>query len=162
MSDWPALPSDPSPTGLQSEPTEIDPCYRAYQQGIDPWKQPSVAPLPERDDHREQVFTLLSENIFLTLGVACDWPPFKNAAVDELLETRRQETAGDSDPLLEIIKAAGTGECLAYDEQTSPFPDQINRTRHGAIGVSPAISLHSNLITKNTRDSKSYLAAAAQ
>src|SRR5882757_403129 len=64
-------------------------------------KQPSVAPLPERDDHREQVFTLLSENIFLTLGVACDWPPFKNAAVDELLETRRQETAGDSDPLLE-------------------------------------------------------------
>jgi len=79
-------------------------------------KQPSVAPLPERNDHREQVRALLRENIFLTLGVACDWPPFKNAAIDKLLETRRQKTAGDSDLLLEIIKAADTGECLAYDE----------------------------------------------
>jgi len=79
-------------------------------------KKPSVAPLPERDDHREQVRALLRENIFLTLGVACDWPPFKNAAIDKLLETRRQKTAGDSDLLLEIIKAADTGECLAYDE----------------------------------------------
>jgi hypothetical protein len=125
-------------------------------------EQPSVAPLSERDDHGEQVFALLSENIFLTLGVACNWPALKNAAVDELLETRRQETTGDSDPFLEIIKAAGTGKCLAQNEQTSPFPDQVNRTRHGAIGVSPAISLHSNLLSKIARDSNSYLEADAQ
>jgi hypothetical protein len=36
MSDWPPSPSDLLPTGLQLAPREIDPCCRAYQQGIGP------------------------------------------------------------------------------------------------------------------------------
>jgi hypothetical protein len=124
-------------------------------------EQPPVTPLSERDDRRKQVFSLFGQGVFMTLGIAGDWPTLKDSSVDEFFKPRRQKIAGNSNSLLEVIKATDAGKRLTQYEQTSPFSDLINRTRQRAIGVSPAISLHWDLLSKFVCDSNSYLTASS-
>ncbi|KRR02291.1 hypothetical protein CQ10_18810 [Bradyrhizobium valentinum] len=78
----------------------------------------------------------------MTFGIAMEGASFENAPINELLETRGQKIARDSNPFLKVIETTDAAECFPQDKEASPFPDEINRTCHWTIGVGPAFSLH--------------------
>ncbi len=90
----------------------------------------------------------------MTFGIAVNGAPFQNAPIYEFFETRRQKIARNSDPLLKIIEPANTAECFPQDKEAPPFPNQINRTCHRAIGVGPAFSLHRRILGETEREFK--------
>lgn len=90
----------------------------------------------------------------MTFGIGVNRAPFQNAPIYEFFETRGQKIARDSDPLLKVIEPTNAAECFPQDKEAPPFPNQINRTCHRAIGVGPAFSLHRRILGETAREFK--------
>ncbi len=82
----------------------------------------------------------------MTFGITVNRAPFENAPIYKFLETRRQKIARDPNLLLKVIESPDARECFPQDKKASPLPYQVNRTRHRAIGLGPAFSLHGHIL----------------
>ena len=100
--------------------------------------QPAVAPLHQRDQHREQVRALLGQPVLvagalarLAVGDALEQP-----LVDELLQPRRGDRFADPDALGEVVEARRPVEGLAQDQERRARADESSAL---AIGQRSAV-----------------------
>ena len=68
-------------------------------------EQPSVAPLAQRDDGRQEIFPHLAQDILVPPGFVGDGLALEDSASDQLLQSRGQQIARDFELLLKIIES---------------------------------------------------------
>src|SRR5689334_1771425 len=81
---------------------------------------PLLAPLPQREDDRQQSLPLRAERIDHAPSIPWIGGPLQDAAGDELRQSVRQDVAGNAEPSLELLEMLEAVERAAQDQER-PF-----------------------------------------
>ena len=95
----------------------------------------AVAPLEQRHEDGPQVGALLGEPVLTAQRALLVRPLHQDPFLDEPLEPRLQDVAGDPEVLLQLLEAPDPQEDVADDEQRPPLAHHLERRRHRAVLV---------------------------
>jgi diaminopropionate ammonia-lyase len=105
-------------------------------------RRPPVTPLPHGRDHVPEIAALAGEPVFRTRRVIGVSHPLQDFAVDQVVQPLGKDVAGDPQPGLEVIEAGHAEEGVPDDEQTPPFPHDVEALGDRAVHVLKAGPLH--------------------
>ena len=86
-------------------------------------EQPTIAPMEQSHDHREQIQALVGEPVFMALRARLVPLPRQNIAIDQLRELGGKLGAGDPEIALEVDESAHAKEGLSQDEERPPITE---------------------------------------
>jgi protein ImuB len=94
---------------------------------------PLLAPLPERDYHRQQRLALVGQRIDHLAAVRLVLRALEDSARDQLGETVGQDVARDSEARLELLEMLEAVERAAKDQERPFLTEQLDRVRQRAM-----------------------------
>ena len=90
-------------------------------------RYPFLAPLPKRQQHRQQVAALFRQAIGDLAPVGGVGRAFENVVLDEPRQPVRKDVAGDAQRRLELFEMVETVEGAAQDQERPAFADRLKR-----------------------------------
>ena len=98
--------------------------------------QMSVSPVEEGDECRLELDAGPREPVFLARAAARHTVGLepKHPLGDQVLQTGREDVAGDAQSLLEDLEAGGALECLPEDQPCPPIRQDADGSGHRAVG----------------------------
>ena len=92
--------------------------------------------------HRPEVQALLGEPVLEVLA-ALDPRLLEHPALDEALQPRREDVAGDAEVVLHLVEAADAEEDLAQDQHGPALADDLERASQRADLIVVCVLQHS-------------------
>jgi hypothetical protein len=104
--------------------------------------EPVVAPLAQRDHHREEPTAHRREDVVVPLAGLVVGAAFEDAGLHQRVEPAGQHVAGDAEAFTEVVEAGDAQEGVAQDEQGPPLADHLQRPGDRAVHVLEGGSSH--------------------
>jgi hypothetical protein len=103
---------------------------------------PAVAPLHQREQHRNQIDALFGEHVLVPLGpLLIDAAP-QDPLGHERLEAIAEDVRRDAEILLDRTEASNAVSDIAQDQRRPPLPGDVERARDRARLLGEDRSLH--------------------
>lgn len=101
-----------------------------------------ITPVNQADDNRVEPQTLLGKPIFMAQRGLAVGNFLKHIMIDQMLEPLCQNTPGNAETLLKLIKPPYPEKCFAQHQQRPAIPHHRHRARQGAILPIQILPLH--------------------
>ena len=105
-------------------------------------EEPLVAPLPQRREHGPQLAAHVGEHVVAAPARLLVRAALHHAGVDERVESRGEDVAGDAEPVVELLEAGDAEERVAEDQRGPPLADDLERLGDAAVHVGEGDSAH--------------------
>ncbi len=103
-------------------------------------EHPAVAPLAEGGQDRDEVLSLGSELVLVTVPVHAGVDACQDPVLDEVIEALRQDVLGDVQVRLEVDEAPRAGEGVTHHQEGPPVAHDLERPGYRTVLVAKAVT----------------------